>query len=401
MLLSLALILILGFVLSGIFQKLKLPGFIGMLLTGIVLGPYVLNLIDASILEISSDLREIALVVILLRAGLTLKLNDLKCIGRPAILMCFLPAAFEIAAVVFLAPLLLNISYVEAAITGAMLAAVSPAVIVPKMINIMDKGYGLDKNVPQLVLAGATADDVFAIVMFTAFLEMVKGASFDFITLIKIPLSIFFGIGIGLAVGYLLVIIFRKLHIRDTIKVLIILGICFIFVGTEDFVSKYVPFSSLLAVMTVGITILKFRETVAKRISVKFSKIWVAAEVILFVLVGAEVDINCISFAAFGAIALIFGGLIIRSIGVLISLIKSGLSIKEQLFCNIAYMPKATVQAAIGAIPLAAGVASGNIILSVAVLSIIITAPLGAILVDLTYKKLLKPPIAPIDTEQL
>ncbi|NCA66875.1 MAG: sodium:proton antiporter [Clostridia bacterium] len=392
MLLSLAYILIIGFVLSGIFQKLHLPGFIGMLITGVVLGPNVLNLIDINILNISADLREIALVVILLRAGLTLNLKELKSVGRPAALMCFLPATFEIIAVVILAPLLLGVSYVEAAIIGAMLAAVSPAVIVPKMIAIMEKGYGLDKNVPQIVLAGATADDVYAIVLFTTFLGMYSSGSFEWMSLVKIPLSIITGVAAGFIIGYLLALVFRKLHIRDTIKVFLILGACFVFVGVEEHISHYMPFSGLLAVMALGVSILKFREVAAKRIAVKFSKVWVAAEVVLFVLVGAAVDIKYIYISGIAAMLVILGALIVRTAGVLLSLIKSGLNLKEQFFCSIAYIPKATVQAAVGAIPLALGVASGNIILSVAVLSIIITAPLGAILIDLTYKKMLQPP---------
>jgi len=389
MLISLAIILICGFTLSGIFQKLRLPGLLGMLITGIILGPYVLNLIDTNILTISADLREIALIVILTRAGLSLDIKDLKKVGRPAILMCFVPATFEIIGAVLLAPPLLGVTVVEAAIMGAMLAAVSPAIIVPKMLTLMEYGYGRKKNIPQLIMAGASADDIYAIVLFTSFIEVYKGDSFNFLTIVKIPVSILTGLAVGIGFGILLVQIYKKLHIRDTIKVLIILGTSFLFVGLEEYISTIVPFSGLLAVMALGGTILKLREVVAKRISGKFSKIWVAAELVLFVLVGAAVDIRYITGAGLAAILLIFGALIFRSVGVFLSLIKSGLNVKEALFCNIGYLPKATVQAAVGAIPLAAGVSAGNIILSVAVLSIIITAPLGAILIDLTYKKLL------------
>ncbi len=390
MLISLALILICGFTLSGIFQKLHLPGLLGMLITGIILGPFVLNLIDSNILAVSADLREIALIIILVRAGLSLDIRDLKKVGRPAILMCFIPATFEILGAVLLAPPLLGITIVEAAIIGAMLAAVSPAVIVPKMIELIEKGYGKKKSVPQLIMAGASADDVYAIVLFTSFIGVYKGGSFDSLTVLKIPVSILTGLAAGIAVGILTVQCFKKIHMRDTIKIFVILGVSFLFVGFEETISVMLPFSGLLAVMALGGTILKLNEPAAKRISKKFSKIWVGSELVLFVLVGAAVDIRYIFSAGIAAVLLIFGALIFRAAGVFLSLIKSGLNFKEAIFCNIGYLPKATVQAAVGAIPLAAGVASGNIILSIAVLSIIITAPLGAIGIDLTYKKLLK-----------
>ncbi len=390
MLVSFALILILGFALSGTFQKLRLPGLLGMLITGAVLGPYVLNLIDPTILAISADLREIALIVILARAGLSLDIKDLKRVGKPAILMCFVPATFEIVGAVLLAPPLLGVSVIEAAIMGAMLAAVSPAIIVPKMLTLMEKGYGMNKSIPQLVMAGASADDIYAIVLFTSFVGVAKGDKFSFVSLLNIPISILTGFAVGIAVGIVLVQILKKIHMRDTIKILLILGISFLFVGFEEHISSIVPFSGLLAVMALGGTVLKMQEVVAKRISGKFSKIWVAAELILFVLVGAAVDIRYVYTAGLAAVLAIFGALIFRSVGVCVSLIKSGLNAKEALFCNIGHLPKATVQAAVGAIPLAAGISAGNIILSVAVLSILITAPLGALGIDLTYKKLLK-----------
>lgn len=390
MLLSFALILIIGFTLSGIFLKLRLPGLLGMLIAGVVLGPHALNLIDPSILNVSSDLREIALIVILARAGLSLDIKDLKRVGRPAILMCFVPATFEIIGAVLLAPALLGVTVIEAAIMGAMLAAVSPAIIVPKMLTLMEKGYGMQKSIPQLVMAGASADDVYAIVLFTSFIGVAKGDAFNVSSLLSIPISILTGFAVGIGVGIVLVQIFRRIHMRDTVKILLILGLSFLFVGFEDAVSTVVPFSGLLAVMALGGTVLKMQEVVAKRISGKFSKIWVAAELILFVLVGAAVDIRYIYSAGLAAVLVILGALLFRAVGVYMSLIRSGLSAKEALFCNIAYLPKATVQAAVGAIPLAAGIAGGNIILSVAVLSILITAPLGAIGIDATYKRLLK-----------
>jgi len=390
MLTSVALILIFGFTLSAVFQKLHIPGLLGMLIAGIILGPFALNMIDESILHISSELREIALIVILVRAGLSLDLKDLKKVGRPAVLLCFIPATLEIAGAMLLAPPLLGVTLVEAAIIGAMLAAVSPAIIVPKMLALLEKGYGRNKCIPQLIMAGATADDIYAIVMFTSFVSIARGGSFSAVSLLHVPVSIVTGFAVGIGVGYALVLIFRKFHIRDTIKVLVILGAAFLLVGFEEYLSAVVPFSGLLSAMAVGGTVLKMREVVAKRISGKFSKIWVAAEVVLFVLLGAAVDIRYIFGAGIAAVVVILGALVFRAGGTSLSLIKSGLNKKETLFCNIGYLPKATVQAAVGAIPLAAGIAAGNIILSIAVLSIMITAPLGAIGIDLSYKKLLK-----------
>ncbi len=390
MLTSVALILIFGFALSAVFQKLHIPGLLGMLIAGIILGPFALNMIDESILHISSELREIALIVILVRAGLSLDLKDLKKVGRPAVLLCFIPATLEIAGAMLLAPPLLGVTLVEAAIIGAMLAAVSPAIIVPKMLALLEKGYGRNKCIPQLIMAGATADDIYAIVMFTSFVGIARGGSFSAVSLLHVPVSIVTGFAVGIGVGYALVLIFRKFHIRDTIKVLVILGAAFLLVGFEEYLSAVVPFSGLLSAMAVGGTVLKMREVVAKRISGKFSKIWVAAEVVLFVLLGAAVDIRYIFGAGIAAVVVIFGALVFRAGGTSLSLIRSGLNKKETLFCNIGYLPKATVQAAVGAIPLAAGIAAGNIILSIAVLSIMITAPLGAIGIDLSYKKLLK-----------
>lgn len=390
MLLSLSLIIMLGFALKGIFQKLQLPGLLGMLLSGIVLGPYVLDLISPNILTISTDLREIALIVILVRAGLSLDLRDLKKVGRPALLMCFVPATFEIIGVVLLAPILLGISYLEAAILGAILGAVSPAVVVPKMIHLIESGYGRKHSIPQLIMAGASADDIYNIVLFTSFMGIYAGQGFSPAAMLEIPVSILTGVAVGIGAGLVLVRIFRQLHIRDTIKVLIILGVSFLMVGLQDLVSQFVPFSGLLAVMTLGGTILKTYDILARRISGKFSKIWVAAELVLFVLVGAEVDVRYAAGAGLAVVGLILGGLVFRAIGTWLSVSGAGLSGKEKLFSVIAYLPKATVQAAIGALPLAAGVAAGNIILTTAVVAILISAPLGAIGIEKTYQRLLE-----------
>lgn len=386
MLLSLSLILIMGFSLSGIFNRLKLPGLLGMILTGIVLGPYVLNLISEDILNISAELRQIALIIILTRAGLAIDIADLKKVGRPAILMCFVPATFEIVAVTLLAPLLLDVTTLEAAIMGTVLAAVSPAVIVPRMLHLMESGYGKDKSIPQLIMAGASVDDIYVIVLFTAFMGMYGGNGFDASALINVPIAIALGLLLGVIAGLILVQVFKKLHIRDTVKVLILLSTAFLFVSLEAFLKPYLPVSGLLAVMALGATLLKTYEVLAKRLKGKFSKIWVGAEILLFVLVGAAVNIQYLFVAGFSAVLLILLALLIRVVGVNVSLLKTKLTLKERLFCSIAYLPKATVQAAVGAIPLAAGVAAGDTILTVAVLAIMITAPLGAIGIDNTYK---------------
>lgn len=389
MLFSLALIVLCGLALSGIMQKLKLPGLIGMLLTGIVLGPFTLNLIAPELLNISADLREMALIVILTRAGLALDINDLKKVGRPAILMCFIPATFEIAATTIFAPMFFPISHLEAAIMGTVLGAVSPAVIVPKMLKLMESGYGKSKRIPQLIMAGASVDDIYVIVLFTSFMGMYRGSSFNIGSLAKIPIAIVVGLLTGILLGFVLVKLFKKIHMRDTVKVLILLSTSFLLVTLETTIKSYVPMSGLLAVMALGGTILKQYDILAKRLSGKFSKIWVAAELILFVLVGATVDIGYAAKAGIAAVALIFIALATRICGVFVCLIKTKLNAKERVFCAIAYLPKATVQAAIGGLPLAAGIAAGNTILTVAVLAILITAPLGAIGVDTSYKKAL------------
>lgn len=390
MLFSLALMVLCGLVLSGTMRKLKLPGLVGMLLTGIVLGPYALNLIAPELLNISADLREIALIVILTRAGLALDINDLKKVGRPAILMCFIPATFEIAATTIFAPMFFPVSHLEAAIMGTVLGAVSPAIIVPKMLKLMESGYGKSKSIPQLILAGASVDDIYVIVLFASFMGMYSGSSFDIGSLVKIPIAIGVGLLTGILLGLAFVKLFKIIHIRDTVKILILLSTSFLLVALETVIKAYAPMSGLLAVMALGGTILKQYDILAERLSGKFSKIWVVTELMLFVLVGATVDISYAAKAGIAAVALIFIALIIRVCGVFVCLIKTKLSLKERLFCAIAYLPKATVQAAIGGLPLAAGVAAGNMILTVAVLAILITAPLGAIGVDASYQKLLE-----------
>lgn len=390
MLTSLALIFLCGLLLGSIFQKIKLPPLLGMIITGIILGPYALNLIDQSVLSISSDLRQIALIIILTRAGLNLDINSLKKVGRPAILMCFLPACFEIIGMVLLAPPLLGISILDALIMGTVVAAVSPAVIVPKMLKLIETGYGKDKSIPQMIMAGASVDDVFVIVLFTSFTGLAQGESFSPISLIQVPISIILGIGLGILIGILLGFFFKKVHMRDSIKVIIILSISFLLVTLENSLKGIVPISGLIAIMSIGISLQKIRSDASKRISTKFSKLWVAAELMLFVLVGATVDIKYAFSAGIMAILLIFGVLVFRMIGVLICLIKTKLNKKERIFCMIAYCPKATVQAAIGSIPLTMGLSCGNIVLTVAVLSILITAPLGAFFIELLYKRLLK-----------
>ena len=389
MLLSISLILILGMVMGWICRKMKLPALLGMLITGIILGPYGLNLLDGSILGISAELRKIALIIILTRAGLGLDLSGLKKIGRPAVLMCFVPASFELLGMILLAPKLMGLSVLESAVMGAVLAAVSPAVVVPRMVKLMDEGYGVKEGIPQLILAGASVDDVYVIVLFSTFVGMMQGEGASILKFVNIPVSIFFGIAIGLFLGVLLAYFFKKVHIRDTSKVLIILSISFLLVVIEDKLTTAITFSSLIAVMFIGIGLQKKREAVAKRLSVKYGKLWVAAEVFLFVLVGATVNIEYLGKVGAKAFVVIIGALIFRMFGVFVCLLGTSLKRKERLFAMMAYTPKATVQAAIGGIPLALGLACGDTVLTVAVLAIVFTAPLGAFAIDLSYKKLL------------
>ena len=389
MLLSISLILILGMFMGWICQKIKLPSLLGMLITGIVLGPYVLNLLDDSILGISAELRKIALIIILTRAGLGLDLAGLKKIGRPAVLMCFVPASFELIGMILLAPKLMGLTVLEAAIMGAVLAAVSPAVEVHRMVKLMDEGYGVNEGIPQLIIAGASVDDVYVIVLFSTFVGMMQGEGASILKFVNIPISIFLGIAIGLLIGVLLAYFFKKMHIRDTSKVLIILSISFLLVVMEDKLSTPITFSALIAIMFIGIGLQKKRKTVAKRLSVKYGKLWVAAEVFLFVLVGATVNIGYLGKVGVKALIVIIGALVFRMFGVFVCLLGTSLKRKERLFTMLAYTPKATVQAAIGGIPLAFGLTCGELVLTVAVLAIVLTAPLGAFAIDLSYKKLL------------
>ena len=389
MLLSISLILILGMCMGWICQKIKLPALLGMLITGIVLGPYGFNVLDDSILGISAELRKIALIIILTRAGLGLDLSGLKKLGSPAFLMCFVPASFEMAGVILLAPKLMGLTVLEAAVMGAVLAAVSPAVVVPRMVRLMDEGYGVKEGIPQLILAGASVDDVYVIVMFSTFVGMMQGEGASVLKFVNIPVSIVLGIVIGLLLGVLLAYFFEKVHIRDTSKVLIILSISFLLVVIEDALTTAITFSALIAIMFIGVGLLKKREVVAKRLSVKYGKLWVAAEVFLFVLVGATVNVGYLGKVGVKALLVIVGALIVRMAGVSVCLLGTGLKRKERLFTMLAYTPKATVQAAIGGIPLALGLSCGDTVLTVAVLAIVLTAPLGAFAMDLSYKKLL------------
>ena len=391
MLLSIAIIILLSIVLSSVFKKFNLPGILGMLIAGIILGPHLLNLIDGEILNISAELREIALIVILIRAGLSLDLEDLKKVGRPAILLSFLPATIEIIAITVFAPMFFDITYVSAMTMGAIVAAVSPAVVVPRMIKLMEQGYGKHKKVPQMILAAASIDDVYAIIIFYALIQYQQGGSIGVMTFLNVPISIVLGLIIGAVTGLLLTYFFRKVHMRDTLKVLVIFSFGFILLALEDIVNSYVAISGLLAVMALAMSINKNYIALAKRLVKKFEKIWVIAEIMLFVLVGALVDITVLLNVGLYAIILIIIALVFRIGAVFIATSKTNLTMNERLFAAFSYTPKATVQAAIGAIPLSLDLPHGEFILMVSVLAIIITAPFGAILMDTTYHKLLTP----------
>lgn len=388
---SLGLVLLLGMALGALAKRLGLPSLVGMLIAGMVLGPYALNLLSPTLMEISADLRQLALIIILTRAGLSLDVATLKRVGRPAVLMCFVPACFEIAGMVLLAPRLLGVSVLDAAIMGAVVGAVSPAVIVPRMIRLTEEGYGVEKGIPQLVLAGASVDDVFVIVLFTAFTGLASGTGTGIspATVISVPVSILTGIVAGLILGWVLALFFRKVHMRDSIKVVILLSLAFLLVAAEDALEGIFPFSGLLAVMAAGVGLQRWRGVVAQRLSLKFSKLWVAAEVSLFVLVGAAVDLRYAVSAGVLAVLAVLGCLCFRAVGVLVCVAGSGFQWKEKLFCVLAYLPKATVQAAIGGVPLAMGLGCGQIVLTVAVIAILVTAPLGALAIDRTYSHLL------------
>ena len=389
MLMSLCVIMLSGLLLGWICKKIRFPSLFGMIIAGIIIGPYALNLIDQSVLDVSSDIRRIALIVILIRAGLKLDLSDLKKVGRPAVLMCFVPACFEIVGMVVLAPILLNISFLDAAIMGAVIGAVSPAVIVPRMIKLIDEEYGTDKGIPQMILAGASVDDVFVIVMFTTFTGLAQGGEVSILRFLNIPVSIVTGIIVGLIAGFLFVKWFLKINIRATVKAIIVLSVSFALWAFEDSF-KMVPFASLIAIMAIGIGIKKWGSHYAKELSGKYDKMWAVAEIFLFVLVGASVAIDSAVSAGVSAIILVLGVLVFRMVGVFVCILGTKLSMKEKLFCMIAYTPKATVQAAIGGLPLAMGLPCGQMVLTVSVIAILLTAPLGAFGIDLTYQKFLK-----------
>lgn len=389
MLTSIAIILLFGLFMGWIFSKLRLPSLLGMVIVGIVLSPHCLNLVDESILMISGDLRQIALVIILTRAGLSLNISDLKKVGRPAIMMCFVPACVEMIGTVIFAPLLLGVSILDAAIIGSVIAAVSPAVVVPRMIRLIEEGYGKDKSIPQLILAGASVDDVFVIVVFTAFTTLAATGEISVASFLQIPVSIVLGVLSGCIVGAVLVWFFKKYHMRDSIKVLIILSISFLLLEMQTRLEGIVPVSGLLAIMSMGIMMKQKYDVLARRLSVKYNKLWLGAEVFLFVLVGIAVDLKYAAAAGGVVVLLVILALICRMAGVALSLVKTELSLKERLFCAMAYTPKATVQAAIGTIPMAMGLECGSIVLTMAVVSILLTAPFGAVCVDNTYKKLL------------
>lgn len=389
MLTSIAIILLLGLVTGWLFSKVKLPSLLGMILVGIILSPHCLNMIDESILMISGDLRQIALVIILTRAGLSLNISDLKKVGRPAVLMCFLPACVEMVGTILFAPVLLGVSVLEAAVIGSVIAAVSPAVIVPRMIKLIEEGYGQEKSIPQLILAGASVDDVFVIVVFTAFTTLAATGEISASNFLQIPVSIALGVLLGCAVGMIIVSFFKKYHMRDSVKILIILSVSFLLLEIQNRLEGVIPVSGLLAIMSMGIIINQKYSVLAKRLSVKYIKLWLGAEIFLFVLVGVAVDLKYAMAAGVAVIVLIVLALLFRMTGVAVSLIRTKLTKRERVFCMIAYTPKATVQAAIGTIPMTMGLECGSIVLTVAVMSILITAPFGAICVDNMYKKLL------------
>lgn len=390
MLFSIALLLLGGMFAGWLCRKLRLPALLGLILVGVLAGPAVLDLIDGSILGISSQLRKIALIIILSRAGLTLNLEDLKKNGRPAVLMCFVPAAFEITGMILLAPVLLPVTRLEAAVMGSVVAAVSPAVIVPKMIKLMEEGYGVRKGIPQIILAGASVDDVFVIVLFSAFTSLAQGKEISVISFVNIPVSILLGAVIGMVLGYALASYFQRVGVRDAVKLLVFLSVSFLLTAAEGSLHTGITFSGLIAVMFMGIGLQRKKMDSAKMLSGKFNQMWVFAEVILFTLVGASVDISYVSSAGLAAVILIFAVLVFRMLGVCLCMAGTKLNWKERIFCMLAYMPKATVQAAIGGLPMAMGLPCGKIVLTVAVLAIFITAPLGAFLIDATYQKLLE-----------
>lgn len=390
MLWSLALVFLGGLLAGEVFRRLRLPPLLGMLLVGIAFGPYALGLLDDSLLAISADLRKIALIIILTRAGLSLDIGDLRKVGRSAVLLCFVPATFEIVGTVILAPRLLGVTVLEAAIIGSVIAAVSPAVVVPRMLRLMDEGYGAKQGIPQMILAGASVDDVYVIVLFSSFTSLASGGTLSPLDFVRIPTSLVLGIAAGVLCGLALAWWFSHVHMRDSIKVVIFLALSFVLVTIEDHCTGIIGFSGLLAVMSMGIMLGQRIPVVSKRLSAKYDRLWVGAELLLFVLVGAMVNVAYVAYAGVAAILLILGAMVFRMAGVFASVLGTKLNGKERAFCMLAYTPKATVQAAIGGVPLAMGLACGETVLTVAVLAILITAPFGAIAIDCTYKKWLQ-----------
>lgn len=390
MLWSLALVFLGGLLAGEVFRRLRLPPLLGMLLVGIAFGPYALGLLDDSLLAISADLRKIALIIILTRAGLSLDIGDLRKVGRSAVLLCFVPATFEIVGTVILAPRLLGVSVLEAAIIGSVIAAVSPAVVVPRMLRLMDEGYGAKQGIPQMILAGASVDDVYVIVLFSSFTSLAAGGMLSPLDFVRIPTSLVLGIAAGVLCGLALAWWFSHVHMRDSIKVVVFLALSFVLVTIEDHCTGIIGFSGLLAVMSMGIMLGQRIPVVSKRLSAKYDRLWVGAELLLFVLVGAMVNVAYVAYAGVAAILLILGAMVFRMAGVFASVLGTKLNGKERAFCMLAYTPKATVQAAIGGVPLAMGLACGETVLTVAVLAILITAPFGAIAIDCTYKKWLQ-----------
>ncbi|EOQ40010.1 cation:proton antiporter [Butyricicoccus pullicaecorum] len=390
MLWSLALVFLGGLLAGEVFRRLRLPPLLGMLLVGIAFGPYALGLLDDSLLAISADLRKVALIIILTRAGLSLDIGDLRKVGRSAVLLCFVPATFEIVGTVILAPRLLGVSVLEAAIIGSVIAAVSPAVVVPRMLRLMDEGYGSGQGIPQMILAGASVDDVYVIVLFSSFTSLASGGTLSPLDFVRIPTSLVLGIAAGVLCGLALAWWFSHVHMRDSIKVVVFLALSFVLVTIEDHCTGIIGFSGLLAVMSMGIMLGQRIPVVSKRLSAKYDRLWVGAELLLFVLVGAMVNVAYVAYAGVAAILLILGAMVFRMAGVFASVLGTKLNGKERAFCMLAYTPKATVQAAIGGVPLAMGLACGETVLTVAVLAILITAPFGAIAIDCTYKKWLQ-----------
>lgn len=390
MLTSIAMILLLGLGAGWVFSKLRLPSLLGMILVGIVISPHCMDLVDRSVLQISGDIRQMALVIILTRAGLALSTDDLKKIGRPAVLMCFVPACAELLGTVLLAPLLLGVSVLEAAVIGSVMAAVSPAVVVPRMIKLMEEGYGKQKRIPQLILAGAAVDDVFVIVAFTSLTALASTGELSAASFAQIPVSIVLGVLLGWLVGLLMAAFFKKWNMRDTVKVLLLLSVSFLLLELQNRLEGVVPVSGLLAIMSMGIAIKRRDDGLARRLAGTYNSLWLGAEVFLFVLVGVAVDLNYAKAAGVAVILLVAAALVFRMAGVFLSLLATPLNGKERLFCMMAYTPKATVQAAIGTIPLSMGLPCGNLVLTVAVISILLTAPFGAICIDNTHRKLLE-----------